>query len=132
MSKLSWKVYMENLNTRKIIEYDIFAGSYWRDRAAQLKREYPDRKIWEEAFSVELMSRFWCKSEYEIILTSWPPYIEVNQIEELQKEVEEHKEKWGRDLYHIDITPTVAEKIDIYDQLMLNKEVFFDYVWRNI
>ena len=48
-----------------------------------------------------LMYYFWSRCEHEIIVSSWP-YTEI-----------------------------AATKVDIYQQVMLNWEVFLDYVWRH-
>ena len=124
MSKLSYKVYFEDFNTREIVHYDIFSGDYWYNKAKDLKTAHPDFTEWRKAFQSELMSRYWCRSEYEIVLTSWPPYVERAELERLRSE----------DLpkYRANIDLSVEEKIDIYDQIMLNADIFFNYVWNNI
>lgn len=137
MPKLSWKVYRENFNAHTIEEYDIFqyslsGKSALAETAKELKRQFPNRFSWEEAFRLKLQYYFWSKSEHEIVLTSWPPYIEVEEIDNLQKEVKEHEEKWGYKQYRVIPNLVTAEKVDIYSQIMLNRKVFFDYVWGNI
>lgn len=129
---LSWKVLFEDFNSHKIIDYDIFKGGYWERTARELKTEFPDRKEWEDHFRTKLMSMYWARAEYEVVITSWPPFIEVNENQKLQDEVIEREKIWGSKPYRINITPTVARKIDIFEQLNMNWDIFIDYVWRNI
>ena len=135
---LSWKVYREDFNAKKIEKYDIFkrgisgGENYFEKIAKELKEKYPDKDQWAEEFRLELMYRFWCKAEHEIILTSWPPYVTPEEIERMRNELKRHQEQWGYAPYHTDVRLTVGEKIDIYDQLRLNWEVFINYVWENI
>ena len=129
---LSWKVLMEDFNKREIIEYDIFKSGHWERTASMLKHDIPDRKKWEEAFRIKLMSQFWARSEYEVIVTSWPPYIKTEEMDKLQKEVEDREKTWGIKPIKVNVNPTVARKIDIYEQLRMNWDNFIDYVCRNV
>lgn len=129
---LSWNVIMEDLNTRKITFHDIFKSGYWEEVAKKLKETFPNRKEWENHFRTRLMSRYGTRAEYEVVVTSWPPFINIDDIEKLQKEVEDREKTWGSKPHKVNINPTVAEKIDIFQQLDMNWHVFADYVWDNI
>lgn len=129
---LSWKVIMEDPNQQKIIYYDLFKGNHWITVARELKLQYPIFQAWSDAFRQKLMSQYWSRCEYEVVVTSWPPYINVEDIKKLQDEVEEKEKKWGNKPLRVNITPTVAKKIDIFEQLDANWAVFSQYVWRNI
>ena len=56
---------------------------------------------------------------------TWPALWFVGHPEEKEK-------KWGNKPLRVNITPTVAKKIDIFEQLDANWAVFSQYVWRNI
>lgn len=130
---LSWNVYTENLNTRKIEIYDIFKGGYFEQIAKEIKKFFPDNKEeFTEAFRLKLMSQFWCRAEYEVVITSWPPYIDKEEIARLNIEQQKHFDKYGTYQLRHDVNLTVEEKIDIYSQLQLNWQQFIDYVWNNI
>ena len=115
---LVWNVYMEDFNGRCIKEYNIFNhSSFHNDLVKALK---PYQKIYnnvttslkdingkeyeklKESIRCCLMYNFWCKCEYEIILSDFPPH---DNFED--------------------------KKVDIYSQVMLNFDVFVDYIWRN-
>jgi hypothetical protein len=75
------------------------------------------------------MYYFWSKYEYEVVVTTFPPYITMDELDNLNKEREAHKEKYGRDYVIINVNPDTGAKIDIYAQVMNNWDVFLDYVW---
>lgn len=129
---LSWKVIIEDPNTQKIEFYDIFRSKYWVKVARELKERYPIFQAWSDAFRTRLMSQYWARCEYEVVVTSWPVYIETEDIEKLKKEVEDREKTWGSKPYRVNISPTVARKIDVFEQLDANWGVFSKYVWKNI
>ena len=89
---------------------------------------------WIEKFAEEVRKSlqycYWSKSEYETIITSWPPYIENDELDRLNKEKEAHLEKYGN-FYREAVELNVSYKIDIYTQIMMNWNRFIDYIWNN-
>lgn len=130
-TKLSWKVYREEPNSKQIIAYDLFEREHWNRVVRQLKAQCDSKEEFAEKLRTKLMSQYWCRSEYEIVLTSWPPYIETAEIDELKYEAMEHKHRWGNEPYRVIPPLIVSEKIDIFSQLELNWAQFIDYVWAN-
>ena len=100
---LVWNVFLENFNAKRIDVYNIFKHTaLCDDLAKSLKKNKDDKEAFASDLKRSLMYYYWSKCEYEIILTSWP-------------------EMKG---FH-------DEKVDVYDQIMLNWDVFLDYVWTN-
>lgn len=70
-----------------------------------VKKAYKDYKDDYEKFCEEvrlsLQYFFWSKCEWEVIISDWPP---------------SNREP-------------VEIKVDVYDQVMQNKDIFFKYVW---
>lgn len=99
---MKWNVYFHNFNTNKIEEYNIFNHSSFRYEVKQLIKKYKDKDTFIEKLKSELMYYFWKKSEWEVIVSPWVGRKEPCNI-----------------------------KIDVYDQVMLNWNVFADYVWDN-
>ena len=155
---LTWWVYNEDINNREIKPYNIFDhGGFLKGLNQMFKniKKESDKYLKEnnldadlstkelnkynkymEAFEDEALSRecsyyFWSKCEYEIVLTSWPPYVEVEDIDKLKQEVEEHDSKYNWKQLRINVPLTVAKKIDIYDQLRLNWDAFKTYVFEH-
>ena len=99
---MHWFVYRENFNQRKIEPYDIFNHhSFNEDIKDIYKKNKDDFDSFSEQVKRSLMYYFWSKCEWEVIISDWPPST---------------KEK-------------VEEKVDAYDQVMLNWDIFIKYVW---
>ncbi|MBQ2388948.1 MAG: hypothetical protein II305_02725 [Clostridia bacterium] len=120
---LSWNVLFEDFNKREIVTYDIFKGGHYEKIAKELKKETNSKEEFVEEFRVKLMSQFWSRSEYEVVVTSWPPYIDKEELDRLNQEDVK---------YRANVRLTVGKKIDIFNQLEMNWNQFIDYVWNNI
>lgn len=108
---LEWDVYVGDFNSRTIKQYNIFRHwSFTWDierglREIEKDKDLPDGKkkeAFEECVMRNLRYYFWSKCEWEVIISHWPP------SETFRK-----------------------EKVDVYDQVMLNWDKFIDYVWEN-
>lgn len=101
MRDMEWYVYVEDMNCRNITAYNIFRHGRFMDDVQKIYKRYKDDF---EVFSLEIKKSlqyyFWSKAEWEIILSDWPP---SNSFQ--------------------------GKKIDVYDQVMLNWDVFIRYVW---
>lgn len=126
-----WNVYREDFNNKSIATYNIFDhGGFARDVNELLKANV-SRNEFAEQLKRSLRYWFWCKSEHEVVLCSWPVYINKAELDRINTEYEEYNNKWGHYPYKINIAPEVGEKIDIYSQVMMNWEQFVGYVWIN-
>ena len=98
-----WNVFYGNFNSREIEVFNIFDHHMFYTSCVDAAKKFKDDK---EGFAREvlqdLMYFFWCKSEWEIILSHWP------------------SKDGDRE-----------EKIDINTQVMVNAERFTDYLWEN-
>ena len=125
-----WNVYREDFNRGVIIKYNIFDhGGFARDFKKLLEEDIAKDEFIER-LKRSLMYWFWCKSEHEVVITSWPVYIDKAELDRLNTEYEEYNNKWGHYPYKINVTPDVGEKVSIYDQVMMNWGQFIDYVYR--
>ena len=95
-------VYFHNYNKNKIEEYNIFDHSRFTYEVKQAIKKYKDKDSFIDKLKSELRYYFWSKCEWEIIISPW-----VGRKE------------------------SCNAKIDVYDQVMLNWNVFADYVWEN-
>lgn len=129
--ELVYNVYFEDFNERKIVIYNIFSHYRFYDSLLKIKKENADDF---DAFAADvkasLLYYFWSKSEYEIILTSWPPYVEAEELDRLVSERDDFVKKNGF-FYRNHVNLSVEEKIDIYDQVLLNWDIFIKYLWDN-
>lgn len=99
---LEWYVYLADINKKEIIKYNVFKHySFYEDLKINIKNN-KNKKDFIDRLRKDSMYYFWAKSEYEIILGSWPEWDKFKK-----------------------------EKIDVYSQLMLNWDKFVDYIWEN-
>ena len=127
--KLKWVVYRHDINKREIVEFNIF--DHWRfeeDVKKDLKK-CKTKEEFAEKIKSHLMYYFWSKCEYEVVISSFPVHIKKEEFNRLTEEFKVGTEKYGHEPYGMWVCPDVGEKIDIYNQVMLNFEVFVNYVW---
>lgn len=99
---LEWYVYLADINKKEIIKYNVFKHySFYEDLKINIKNN-KNKKDFIDRLRKDSMYYFWAKSEYEIILWSWPEWDKFKK-----------------------------EKIDVYSQLMLNWDKFVNYIWDN-
>ena len=98
---MNWYVYVEDVNARQIVKYDVFSHvSFLVDATSAYKNHKDDFKAFSKALKDCLRYYFWGQCEWEVILSAWPP------------------------------SPKFKEsKISVYDQVMLNYDVFAQRVW---
>lgn len=96
---LEWYVYYGNWNAGQIERYNIFEHSGFYESCVKAVEELGDNpsELMERVLE-ELLYYFWCKCEWEIVLSSWP------------------ENKRFKD-----------EKIDVYGQVIMNWHVFIEY-----
>ena len=127
---MTWKVFRENPNSRAIEEFDIFRHSSFAKDVQKLLKENATKEEFAEKLKRILIYYFWCKSEWEVVITSWPPYIDKAELDRLGTAYEKYHNNYGHYPYCLDVRPTVGEKVDIYSQVALNWDHFVDYVWQ--
>lgn len=101
MREMHWYVYVEDFNGRMIADYDIFRHGCFAEYVRKAYKKYRnDHDSFCESVRKLLAYYFWSKCEWEVILSAWPPSDKVTQ-----------------------------RKIDVYEQVMMNWDVFIEYVW---
>ena len=99
--ELKWNVFIGNFNHKDIETYNIFDHYLFKEDCDKAwKKHGTDFQKFSKEVKSSLMYYFWSKCEWEIILSHWPPS-------------ERFKDK----------------KVDVYEQVMLNWEVFITYLW---
>lgn len=120
---MKWYVYREHFNSHEIEVFDVFRHISFRDNTINLKK----KNLGKDEFSKELKSiamyYFWSKCEYEVVITSWPPYIDNAELQRLNKE---------DPAYEQNVRLSVGRKVDVYQQLELNWDRFVDYVYDEV
>ena len=104
---LCWNVYYEQYcPNRGIGVANIFDHPGFYDDCKKFARKYKDdREKFIDEVRRSLMYFYWSKCEWEIVITGWPPPREGSGFKEI--------------------------KVDVYDQVKLNWDIFCDYIWNN-
>lgn len=120
-NELEWNVFEYNFNSNEIEVRNIF--NHWRflNDLYNLKKETDFKKFSEEVRK-KLMYYYWSKCEYEVIITSWPPYIAKEELNRINNEDVK---------YRTCVNLECGEKVDVYIQIMLNWDKFINYLWSN-
>lgn len=129
-TKLVWNVFNEC--NGEICPLNIFEYNYkFLEDLLTAKRKYKNNfEEFAEQVRKSLQYYYWSKSEYETVITTWPPYIESEELNRLNKEKHE-REIRNRPFYRDAVNLTIRYKIDIYTQVMMNWDRFIDYIWNN-
>lgn len=130
---LKWVVLNYNVNKNAIEEYNVLAHRTLHIKA--LKKKAKNRDEFSKLLDREMMSQYWSRSEYEMILERdnnrlyLKPWIGCRNAEEVKIEVtgDEFWEAFATSI-HINWWGNEA-KIDIYDQLNARWDEFVDYCW---
>jgi hypothetical protein len=100
-----WNVYAESINAQKIIVYNLFDhGGFWSCCCKALKKYGDSKEDFLNEIKDSLIYCFWSRSEWEVIISEWPPR---------------------------DHGKPVEIKIDVSDQVINNWHIFSEYVWNN-
>lgn len=118
-----WNVYDHDVNGREIKLYNVFKHRSFKEDVEKLLKENLTYEEFDEKLNRIAQYYFWSRAEYEIVLTSWAPYIDNEELDRLNKE----REKRRAYRYHVNLD--VGAKVDFYDQLHLNWEQFVRYVY---
>jgi len=102
MKQLKWTVFYHDINRQEITTFNIFNHYGFNTGVQKILKNIKDKDEFTEKLRRELMYYFWCKAEYEIIISPWCG---------------------GK--------KDTCEKIDIYTQVMNNFDIFVDYVWNS-
>lgn len=98
---LKWNVIVSDMNTGKIKAYNIFDhGSFCREIKDVCKEAVSKERFVSNVKSA-LLYYFWCKSEWEVIISPWCGNRENNE-----------------------------RKVDVYWQVMNNFDRFIDYIMK--
>lgn len=145
---LCWNVYYSDFNTREIKVFNIFDHWSFYDACRKAKRKFKDDK---DGFANEVKSwlqyYFWSKCEWEIILDHWPngewydlrTTVTVKQMADMFDSTGKAHESWhiSDNVMDKEVSLRVFpewykyhdKKIDVYEQVMNNWDIFIDYLW---
>ena len=127
--KLEYYVYDYSFNSHSIKKFSIFNHGRFLEDVKKDLRECETKKEFAEELYKDLIYYFWSKAEWEVVITPCIPRISISELDRLNEEREKTLKKYNREPYSLYVNPDIGEKIDIYNQVMLNWDLFVDYVW---
>ena len=126
---MKWNVYVEDINKNEIEIFNVFDHWRFKEEVEKHLKKYKNKEEFAESLKHSTMYYFWCKAEWEIVITEWVPHITNEELDRINKDSKEFELKYGKTPYCHYINPKNGIKIDVYDQLKLNWDSFVDYVW---
>lgn len=129
--KLTWIVYRHDFNSRTIVPFNIFDHWKFAEDVEKDLKKYKNKDEFADRLKNNLRYYFWSKCEHEVVITSWPPYIDINELNRLDEERVEHRDKYLREPIRLNVCLDTGSKIDIYEQVMNNWDIFCDYIWNS-
>ena len=136
-AKFSWKVKRFDSSLQEIKDYDVLA----RQEASflALRRAHPTQESFAEAVRIKLMSQFWSRCEYELLigfendklyLWPWVGALDKDIKLEVQDEEAFNWKAFAEDmLSRTAKTTSTKVKFDIWDQLNFYFEKLVEFCW---
>ena len=100
---LEWWVIVSDYNGGDIVLHNVFAHSGFMADIRKLAGQFREREEFLEQVRRALFYYYSTKCEWEIVIDHWPPSEDKKRLK--------------------------PAKIDVYDQVMANWNIFCDYVW---
>ena len=125
--KLGWNVYRENHN--KIETFNIFNNSKFYEEVKKALKKFDNKEEFAEEIRKSLAWCYWSKCEWEVVIASFPARITKEELNRINEEFKNDTEKYGREPCSEWISPSISKKVDIYEQVRLNWDIFVDYIW---
>jgi len=100
MTPPAWNVIYHSINSKEIKTHNVLAHGGVRKDIVEATKKCKTKEEFGEKLRSSLMYYYWGKCEWEILITPW-----------------------------CGDKDTIKRKIDVYEQVMFNWELFLDYVW---
>ena len=143
---LCWNVYCGDFNGGEIKVYNLFNHWAFYNACVKAKKKFKeDYAGFEKEIRSNLMYYFWSKCEWEIILDHWPSgefydmRSETTVGELTDKGIVRLGERSWQPKPEVEVSVRVFPKnnrfkqlkIDVYQQVMNNWDIFINYLWEN-
>lgn len=129
MLELKYYVYRHKFNSKSIERFNVFDHvRFYEDVTKALKKSSTKAELAHQ-LRKDLFYYYGLKCEWEVVITAWPPHINMEELDRLNEERAKAAREYYKDPHILHINPDIYTKIDVCDQVMLNWNVFLDYVW---
>lgn len=99
---LEWKVYYHDFNKDEVETHNVFDHYRFHKDLCSLVKKHKIKEGFEEELRRTMKYYYWSKAEWEVLVYPWVGRKDSKPI-----------------------------KIDVYDQVANNWNVFVDYIWEN-
>lgn len=128
---MEWYVFNKtSINSDKVGLWNVFNCITFNDTITKLLE---DKSLSFKEFSKKVkdaaMYSFWAKYEYEVVVVPFPSTISIDEYENIQKEFKIFKNKYGHSPNRLYTKPQGYKKIDVFEQLSANWDIFVRYIW---
>lgn len=127
---MKWNVILKNYSSGRLYAFNIFDDAEFSMNVEKLIERKYDRARFEKELDGAAHYSFWAKVEWETLFTTWPPYIDAEEIERIIKEYHINRKPGEALPERVNVNLKYKHKIDVYAQLRANWDRFVDYVWR--
>ena len=127
---MKWNVILQNPPSERLGVFNVFDHSSFQMEVNELfQKGYTKEKFTDE---LDLIAHyhFCAKVEWESIFTTWPPYIDMEELKRIIDTYHINRKPEESLPERVNVMPDRFRKIDVYDQLRVNWKRFVDYVWK--
>ena len=133
--ELYWGIYYNDSNTNddNITQYNLFdlnwpmlGALYCINRVCKTEDDFD---FFAKEVNMAICHNVWSRCEYEVIVTSWPFFIDEEQLDKIIKEKENNESE--DEMFVRRAINVKGIKIDPYQQVMMNWDAFINYLWEN-
>ncbi len=128
---MNWNVYINKPNSKQIEIFNVFDHPSFRENVTAILKKNLTFQEFEKKIRSELYYYFGGKVEWEVVITSFPPHLDKKEQDRLIDECRDFFLKNERYPVRQYVVLDTGLKIDVYQQVMLNWQVFLDYVWKH-
>ena len=72
---MEWYVYRYDFNKREIVPFNVFRHADFKEDVEEIDIKNISYKDFKNQLDKLTLYYFWSKCEYEVVITSWPPFI---------------------------------------------------------
>lgn len=128
-----------DVNSRKTKPYDVlpyfrnsWASKYNKEEKDEIKKTR-SKELFKEYIRTEAQYQFWARCEYEILVASWPfgSYSLTQDMKDfLKNNPDLDLDNFAKNIEFENIIIRDMEKIDIYEQIMMNIDIIVDILYK--
>lgn len=132
-----WTAKVFSFNGHLITDYNIL--EYREEDIKRLKKKYPDKAAFSEALRLTLLSQYWSRAEWELIIAKTAdgriilsPWCGCADPDAASVDVTDDSTFDWSGFAEFHIAKQVFKdraKIDVYDQIVYRWDDFLDFVW---